>query len=209
MPAGLTAVVDHGLCNLDSIARALEDLGATVEKTRDPRVVEKADRVVLPGVGAFGAAMRHLTEWRLAPAIKDRVAHGDVPFLGICLGMQLMAARGLEYGEHDGLGLVPGVVRRLEPATPEEQVPHIGWNEVEPAGDAPLFQGVPAGSDFYFVHSFHLDLGDPAFEQARTPYCGGFTSAVRVPGTPILGTQFHPEKSQRFGQAVLRNFLAL
>lgn len=209
MPAGLTAIVDYGICNIDSIARALEDLGANVEKTRDPRTVERAERIVLPGVGAFGAAMANLRKWGLHDAIRARVLQADVPFLGICLGMQLMASRGEEYGAHEGLDLVPGTARHLVAKNADERIPHIGWNEVVPAHGDPLFAGIASASDFYFVHSYHLVPDDDAAALARTPYCGGFVSAVGVAGRPIFGTQFHPEKSQRNGQRLLQNFLAI
>jgi glutamine amidotransferase len=208
MAAGLTAVVDYGLCNIDSIARVLEELGATVEKTRDPHVIERADRIVLPGVGSFGAAMRNLEELRLAPAIKERVA-ASAPFLGICLGMQLMAQRSAEHGDHEGLNLVDGSVVKLEPSSPDERIPHIGWNEVVSQDGAELFEGAPQGSDYYFVHSYHLKVEDQSCVIARTPYCGEFVSAVRIPGKPVFGTQFHPEKSQRAGHRLLKNFLAI
>jgi glutamine amidotransferase len=209
MSTSVTTIVDYGLCNIDSIARVLEELGGNVEKTRDPRAVERADRIVLPGVGAFGAAMKNLAAWRLDVAIRERVATSDTPFLGICLGMQLMTDRGEEHGEHAGLGLVAGRTVRLTAQSANERVPHIGWNEALPAGEALLFAGVPEASDFYFVHSYHVVVDDEAAVAARTPYCGGFTSAVALPGKPVFGTQFHPEKSQRNGQRLLRNFLAV
>lgn len=209
MSASTTTIVDYGLCNIDSIARVLEELGAKVATTRDPRVVERADRIVLPGVGAYGAAMKNLAAWRLDVAIRERVASSDTPFLGICLGMQLMTDRGEEHGDHGGLGLIAGRTVRLKPENADERVPHIGWNEALPAGEALLFAGVPAASDFYFVHSYHVVADEAAAVAARTPYCGGFTAAVALPGKPVFGTQFHPEKSQRNGQRLLRNFLAV
>ncbi len=210
MAAGLTAVVDYGLCNLDSMARALEECGAaTVEKTRDPRIVSRADRVVLPGVGTFGAAMRNLRDWHLLDAICEASAN-NVPFLGACLGMQLMATIGTEGGARtQGLGLVEGEVVRLVAQSTEERVPHIGWNEVHPKSGSALFADGDETGDFYFVHSFHIRLVDPSAEAARTPYCGGFTSTIEIPGRPIFGTQFHPEKSQKNGFRLLKRFLAV
>jgi glutamine amidotransferase len=213
MAAGLTAVVDYGLCNVDSMVRALEECGAAhVERTRDPRVVDRADRIVLPGVGTFAAAMRQLNEWRLLDAIRAAAARGGVPFLGACLGMQLMAQRGTEGGGGEpieGIGLVAGEVVRLNPEFPDERVPHIGWNDVAAKPDSVLFEGCPPGSDFYFVHSYHLRLADPADEAARAPYCGGFTAAIEASGRSVFGTQFHPEKSQKNGFRLLKNFLAV
>ena len=209
MAGGLVAVVDHGLCNVDSIARALEECGARVEKTRDPRVVARADRIVLPGVGAFGAAMRNLAAWGLDLAIRESVARGTVPFLGICLGMQLMAKTGTEGGAVPGVDLVDADVVHLVAQGADERVPHIGWNTVTARTDHPLFNGLAPGSDFYFVHSYHLRCRDAACAIATTPYCGGFTAAVALADRPIFGVQFHPEKSQRNGFRLIRNFLAI
>lgn len=208
--AGLTAVVDYGLCNIDSMARALEECGARdVQPTRDPRVIDKADRIVLPGVGSFAAAMRNLDAWRLAEPIRAAAASGRVPFLGACLGMQLMASTGSEGGRGIvGLGLVAGEVVRLEPRDAGEHVPHIGWNEVVARDTSALFAGIAESADFYFVHSYHLRLDDARDEAAHAAYCGGFTAAIEIPGRAIFGTQFHPEKSQRNGFGLLRNFLA-
>jgi glutamine amidotransferase len=210
MAAGLTVVVDYGLCNLDSMARALEECGAVaVEKTRDPRVVLRADRVILPGVGTFGAAMRNLRNWHLLDAVFEASAN-NVPFLGACLGMQLMAKTGTEGGGRtEGLGLVDGEVIRLVSQSAAERVPHIGWNEVHPSAGSVLFDDSEEPGDFYFVHSYHMRLVDPAAEGGRTPYCGGFTSTIEVPGRPIFGTQFHPEKSQKNGFRLLKRFLAV
>ncbi len=213
MAAGLTVVVDYGLCNIDSMVRALEECGARhVEPTRDPRVVDRADRIVLPGVGNFASAMRNLAAWGLLDSIRQRSSTSEVPFLGACLGMQLMASAGAEgatNGKLDGLGLVEGMVVRLERQNADERIPHIGWNEVVTGPGSVLFAGVPEASDFYFVHSYHLKLRDAADEAGRTPYCGGFTSAIAAGGRPIFGTQFHPEKSQKNGFRLLRNFLAV
>lgn len=209
MPSGLVVVVDYGLCNVDSIARGLQEIGARVEVARMPEAVRRADRIILPGVGAFGTAMKNLTDWGLAEAIRERLENSDTPFLGICLGMQLMALTSEEHGTHRGLDLVKGRVLRMAPSHSGERIPHMGWNEVEPVGQAGLFNGIKPGSDFYFVHSYHVVLDDPACCIARTPYCGGITSALQLPGRPIFGTQFHPEKSQQNGQLLLRNFLSV
>jgi glutamine amidotransferase len=212
MAAGITAVVDYGLCNIDSMVRALEECGASqVERTRDPQQVARADRIVLPGVGTFAAAMRILESSGLAAAICD-AASRDVPFLGACLGMQLMATRGTEgsaTGVTSGLGLVDGDVVRLEPKDKAERIPHIGWNDVSDSAGSPLFASLPSDPDFYFVHSYHLVLADSGHEAGRTEYCGGFVAAIGIKGRPLFGTQFHPEKSQAHGFSLLRNFLAV
>jgi glutamine amidotransferase len=213
MGSGLTVVVDYGLCNVDSMMRALEECGAKqVERSRDPRVIDRADRIVLPGVGNFAAAMRNLKGLGLLDSIRQRSSTGEVPFLGACLGMQLMAKAGTEgaaNGKIDGLGLVDGEVVRLQSQNADERIPHIGWNEVMTKSGSVLFDGLPTGGDFYFVHSYHLSLRETSVEAGRTPYCGGFTSAIEVADRPIFGTQFHPEKSQKNGFRLLRNFLAV
>lgn len=213
MAAGLTVVVDYGLCNIDSMIRALEECGATqVERTREPRQVDRADRIVLPGVGNFAAAMRNLKDWGLLDSIKARSASREVPFLGACLGMQLMASsseEGSTAGPVEGLGLVEGEVVKLQPQSSDERVPHIGWNEVARSGRSGLFDGIPESGDFYFVHSYHMKLRTPSAEAGRTPICGGFTSAIALTDKPVFGTQFHPEKSQKNGFQLLRNFLAV
>ncbi len=212
MAAGLTAVVDYGLCNIDSMVRALEECGAAhVEATRDARIVARADRIVLPGVGTFEAAMRNLREWHLLDAIRESSARASVPFLGACLGMQLMARTGTEgkSGNIEGIGLVGGSVVRMTVSREDERIPHIGWNVVHARDGSALFAGIPSGSDFYFVHSYHLRLDDTSAEAARTPYCGDITAAIELPDRPVFGAQFHPEKSQKNGFRLLRNFLSV
>lgn len=200
------AIIDSGMCNLDSIGRAVEECGGSALVTDQPGDLAHADRVVLPGVGSFGEAMAGLRAKSLDEALQEEVLAAAVPFLGICLGMQLLATTGHEGGCTEGLGWVPGVVQRLEPTATDRRVPHMGWNEVHPARDSALLAGIPEGADFYFVHSYHLACGKDDVV-ATTPYCGGFTSAVER-GT-VFGVQFHPEKSQRHGLALLRNFLSI
>jgi glutamine amidotransferase len=200
------AIVDYGMSNLDSVARAVQECGGEPVVTAGPGDLEGAARIILPGVGVFADGMRRLRERGYEAALNEHVWARGVPFLGICLGMQLLASKGWEGGETAGLGWIEGEVVRLEPSGGEFRIPHVGWNEVVQEGGG-LFRGIPSGRDFYFVHSYHLK---PAREEdvlARTPYCGGFISAVRR-GT-VFGTQFHPEKSQKLGFQVLRNFIAL
>ena len=199
------AIVDYGMCNLDSMRRALEECGANARVTADPGDLDEAERIVLPGVGAFADAMRNLRERGLDRALRQQ-AEKRVPLLGVCLGMQLLASRGDEGGGAGGLGLVPGEVVKLEPTADSPRIPHVGWNEVRAAGEHPLFHGLAPDSDFYFVHSYHVRCASPGDVLATTPYCGGFASAIGR--GPVMGTQFHPEKSQRAGFALLRNFLA-
>jgi glutamine amidotransferase len=199
------AIVDHGQSNLNSIARAIEECGGTSMVTDDPAVLRKANRIVLPGVGAFPAAIANLRAKGLFGALLEEVARRPVPLLGICLGMQLLAELGTEGGEHAGLGLIPGKVVKFAPAN-DERVPHMGWNEVRPVCDSALFRGIAANTDFYFVHSYYLECPE-ANAVARTPYCGDFVS-VAANGN-VMAVQFHPEKSQRAGFQLLRNFLAV
>lgn len=201
------AIVDYGLCNLDSIARAVEECGGSAIVTDDPADLKAATHIILPGVGAFADAMRNLSERRFIPALEKQVIGNNIPFLGICLGMQLMATVGLEGGETPGLGWIDGQVQRLIPFGEDSRIPHIGWNEVHPESDNPLFQGIAPGKDFYFVHSYHMVCRNLSDVAARTPYAGGLVSAVSR--DHIFGVQFHPEKSQRAGFQLLRNFLSV
>lgn len=199
------AIIDHGLSNLNSIARAIEECGGTPMVTDNPADLRQANRIVLPGVGAFPAAMANLRAKRLSDALLEEVAHRPVPLLGICLGMQLLAESSTEGSENAGLGLIPGTVVKLS-SSGDERIPHMGWNEVRPTVDSPLFKGIAPNTDFYFVHSYCLVCPE-ANVIARTPYCGEFVSAAAR--SNVMAVQFHPEKSQRAGFQLLRNFLAL
>ncbi|MBM3527038.1 MAG: imidazole glycerol phosphate synthase subunit HisH [Alphaproteobacteria bacterium] len=200
-----TAIVDYGLCNLDSIRRTVEECGGDPVVTDRPADVAAAERMILPGVGAFPDAMRNLRAQGLDRAIRERVGAG-IPLLGICLGMQLLASCGTEGEPTEGLGLLHANVKRLVPVD-GERIPHIGWNEVVHERPSPLTDGIESGRDFYFVHSYHVDCAVGGSVVARTPYCGGFVSVVQ--SGRVFGTQFHPEKSQKSGLRLLRNFLAI
>jgi glutamine amidotransferase len=201
------AIIDYGLCNLDSIARAVEECGGDPVVTDDPSDVGACDRVILPGVGAYGQAMENLNDAGLSNAIREKVSAG-APMLGICLGMQLLSDCGTEFGDHTGLGLIPGIVRRLVPSGSGERVPHIGWNEVHHRRNtATLLAGIDPVKDFYFVHSYYFDVAEERDLVATTPFCGGVAAVVNR--GKVWGTQFHPEKSQKAGFAVLRNFLSM
>lgn len=201
------AIVDYGMGNLDSVARAVEECGGQPVVTDRAAEIEIATHIILPGVGAFGDGIRNLRQRSLDETLREHVLVGGIPFLGICLGMQMLATKGWEGGETPGLGWIDGEVRRLEPVDADTRIPHIGWSEVVPAGESPLFSGIESGRDFYFVHSYHLACNTKEAVAAVTPYCGGFVSAVAR--GRIFGVQFHPEKSQRAGFRLLRNFLAL
>ncbi|WP_066720058.1 imidazole glycerol phosphate synthase subunit HisH [Sphingomonas pituitosa] len=194
------ALIDYGAGNLHSVHNALKAAGAgDIAVTADPAVVLGADRVVLPGVGAFGACASGLRALPgMIEALETRVLRDAVPFLGVCVGMQLLATTGEELGSHAGLGWIPGTVRHL-PAGPELRVPHMGWNDVVPVVDHPLIERGEA----YFLHSFAFD-GDAVL--ATTDHGGPVTAAIGRDN--IVGLQFHPEKSQRYGIALLERFLA-
>ncbi len=192
--------------NLGSVRRALEECGADVRVSSRPEDLPWADRIILPGVGAFATGMQRLQEGAWMPPLRQALENPRVRLLGICLGMQLLATRGEEGGLTPGMGWVAGHVTRLSCHAPQERLPHVGWNEVHPTRPHWLWQGIPDGTDFYFVHSYHLIPAQPDIALATTPYAGGFVSVIGKDN--ILGVQFHPEKSGRPGFQLLRNFLA-
>lgn len=227
----MIALVDYGRGNLGSVEKAFRRVGIPASITQDPRAVDEADAVVLPGDGAFHDAMASLERLGLVPALR-RALDGSRPFLGICLGYQLLFSTSAEFGEGRGLDVIPGAVRRL----PEgRKIPHMGWNRVEHAGDLKLFEGIPSGCHFYFVHSYYpvvagtvstaLTEGGPrqarvapdarsgargtpsALRSAWCEYGVRFAAAIEV--GRIHATQFHPEKSQRWGLRMLENFAAV
>jgi len=197
------AVVDYGRGNLGSVEKAFGRLGLTAVVTEDPRVVADAEAVVLPGDGAFHDAMGNLASRGLLDPLRDCLESGR-PFLGICLGYQLLFTESEEFGQGKGLDVIPGVVRRFPPGL---KVPHMGWNQVEHRGDLALFDGVPSGADFYFVHSYYPDTPDSSLAVASCTY--GVTFPAAIGRGPVFATQFHPEKSQRWGLKLLENFAAL
>jgi len=206
------AIVDCGSGNLRSAAKAFERAAAEneirtgVEVTSAPRAVAVADRIVLPGVGAFADCRRELMAVPgLEAALYEAVIIRARPFLGICVGMQLMAHAGREFEVVEGLGWIAGEVVPIEPAERSLKIPHMGWNEIEPQSTHPLLAGLGSGAHAYFVHSYHFRLGDPADLVATTDY-GGPLAAVIARGN-MAGTQFHPEKSQETGLRLIRNFL--
>ncbi|HMQ30679.1 MAG TPA: imidazole glycerol phosphate synthase subunit HisH [Chloroflexaceae bacterium] len=200
------AVINYGAGNLPNAVRALRAVGADLIVTDDPAVVAAAEAVVLPGVGATADTMRSLRALGIAPVLPAVVASGR-PFLGICVGMQVLLAASVEFGRHDCLGIVPGTVRRLPDGA--GKIPQIGWNQVRYAPGAaghPLFAGIPDGSDFYFVHSFYCDVADPAVVAGRTAYGLDFPSVIVRDN--LAAVQFHPEKSGKYGLKLLENFVA-
>lgn len=197
------AIIDYGMGNLRSVQKAFERLGYSPVVTSDAETLDRADRIVLPGVGAIADAMSSLRAHRLIAPIRRAVA-ANKPFLGICLGFQLLFESSEENGSCDGLGLIPGRVVRFTPR-PGLPVPHIGWNTLTfPEKQASLFRGLTAGVHFYFVHSYYAVCDEPSAVAATTDYGVPFCSAVARGN--LFGTQFHPEKSQSAGMTVLKNF---
>lgn len=204
------AIVDVCSGNLRSVERALAAAGGDTFVTRDPEAVRRADKLVIPGQGALGTFARGLAERGLEPALREHLSSGK-PMLGICLGLQVLFERGEEHGGVPGLGVLGGEVIRFDPAAASSKikVPHIGWNQIEvPAGAPrdPMLDGVPDGAYVYFVHSYHVVPRDRSIVAVETDYGGKFCAAVRKDN--LFACQFHPEKSQRVGQAILRNFVA-
>jgi glutamine amidotransferase len=192
--------------NIGSVRRSLEECGGNVLVSDEPNSLAKADKIILPGVGAFGDGMQHLCKKGWPQALKEAVSTDGKKLLGICLGMQLLAECSYEGGEkHDGLGFIPGSVELFEPLA-SERVPHVGWNEVEQRKRHALFSEIPDGTDFYFVHSYHF-VTDSQYSLATTPYCESFVSVVGKGN--ILGVQFHPEKSSKSGLQLLKNFIEI
>lgn len=199
------AIVDYGMGNLRSVQKALERVGAPAAVVRTPDAVRAASAVVLPGVGAFGACMRNLQEAGLAEVVVDVIRRGT-PFFGICLGMQLLFEESEEFGPVRGLGVFPGKVVRFA-LHPERPVPHMGWNQIRICADVPQLAGVRDGAFVYFVHSYYVVPADPRLAATTTDYGIDFVSAVCADN--VFATQYHPEKSQRVGLALLRNFVEL
>jgi len=204
--AEVVALVDYGAGNLHSVRNALVAAGAeTVNVTADPDVVRAADRIILPGVGAFGACATGLRAIPgLVEAMAERVHVGGAPFLGICVGMQLLADRGLEHGATPGLGWIAGEVRAIEVTDPAIKVPHMGWNDVVPTPHEDGAELIEPG-EAYFLHSYHFQPADGRHIAAMTDHGGGLVAAVARDN--ILGVQFHPEKSQSYGLELLSRFL--
>lgn len=207
----MLAIIDYDAGNLRSVAKALERLGETPVITRDPDTILSADHIILPGVGSFGDAMNRLYQYGLVDVIRDAAASG-VPFLGICLGLQLLFASSEETPGVDGLGICKGQILRI-PNNGGLKIPHMGWNSLSYSGTPEenphgrLFAGIPEDSYVYFVHSYYLKADDPSIVTATTEY--GTHIHASIEQGNVFGCQFHPEKSGSIGLAILKNFLSV
>lgn len=206
----LTAIIDYESGNLHSAHKAFERMAAeadagSVVVTSNPEVVSRADRLVLPGDGAFPACRDALVSSSVFEALRDAVENKARPFLGICVGMQLMAKRGFEYHETEGLGWINGEVRAIKPDSQRLKIPHMGWNDLIVAQEHPILKDVNSGDHAYFVHSYQMNMGDKSELYAYVDY-GGAVSAV-VGRDTMVGMQFHPEKSANIGLQLIANFL--
>jgi len=199
----MIVVVDYGMGNLHSIAKALEFVGAEVLVSNKKEDLELADKIVLPGVGAFRDGMMNLQKNKLDKILFQEVIKKKKPFLGVCLGMQLLADKSNEFGNWKGLGFIPGEVKKFD-VEDTLKIPHIGWNNVEFIKDHPVLSGIKDNSDFYFVHSYCFTCKDQSHIYGKTDYGGLFTSIIVKDN--IFAVQFHPEKSQKDGLTLLSNF---
>jgi glutamine amidotransferase len=202
----MIGIVDYGLGNLTSVAGAISKLGFQPTITSDADALAGADKLILPGVGAFPDGMANLAERGLIDVLNDLVIARRKPILGICLGFQLLGKGSEEFGQTQGLGWIDAAVTRLAPDEPGLRVPHVGWNELtQTKPDCILFDGVDDGALFYFVHSYRMETPPDGSEAGTCDYGGAFTAAVQKGS--VFGTQFHPEKSQQAGLTLLGNFL--
>jgi imidazole glycerol-phosphate synthase subunit HisH len=201
----MIALVDYGASNLHSVRHAFEAIGADVMLAARPEDLRAAERIVLPGVGAFGECVRNLRASGLTDALHEEVFGRGKPLLGICLGLQILARDSEEGGSHEGFGWLPGRVRLLDSAAAGMKVPHIGWNEVNALRPTAMFKGLRPGASFYFVHSYHFVPDEQSLLAATADYGGPITAAIEHDN--LFATQFHPEKSQQNGLRLLENFL--
>lgn len=203
----MIAIIDYGMGNLRSVQKGFEKVGFEAVVTTEPKTVLEADRIVLPGVGAFRDCIKNLEEGGFIEPILRVIREGR-PFLGICLGLQLLFTESEEFGRHKGLNVIPGRVVRfpegMVAGEEELKVPHMGWNQLSMMRRPPAFSGIPDGANFYFVHSFYVQPEDPSVIATTTDYGIEFCSSVWKDN--IVATQFHPEKSQERGLAILKNF---
>jgi len=202
----MIAIIDYGSGNIHSIRNALEMVGASVLVTCEPDDLRDCSHLVLPGVGAFSQCISNLRASGIEESIREEVLVNGKPFYGICVGMQVLAREGHEFGVFEGLGWINGVVKRFELETTTFKIPHVGWNDLVVLRDSPLFEGIPSNDrTFYFTHSYHLVAEEPELVAATCDHGLDFTAAIQKDN--IFATQFHPEKSQENGLRLLENFV--
>ncbi len=200
----MIAIIDYEMGNVRSVRQGFETVGCRAVVTRDPRVIDRATHVVLPGVGAFGECVRNLQRFHLIDPLHRAIARGK-PFLGICLGLQVLFSESEEFGVHRGLNILRGKVKRFPAgSSPSLKIPHMGWNTIRVKRPMPLFEGIESEAHVYFVHSYYVEPEEPETVCTETSYGAPFASSVTK--GKIFACQFHPEKSQRVGLQLLRNF---
>ena len=199
----MVAIIDYEMGNLRSVQKAFEAIGCSATVTRSPQTIDDASHVVLPGVGAFGDCMRNLERFGLVSSVHKTIEKGK-PFLGICLGLQLLFTESEEFGVHHGLDILSGRVVRFRSTDATMKIPHMGWNQIQFASPMPILKGIPGGSYLYFVHSFYVKPDDRAIIGTTTDYGTSFASGIWKDN--LFACQFHPEKSQRWGIQILKNF---
>lgn len=203
----MIVIIDYGMGNLRSVSKALEAIDVEHIISNDPNSLDKADKILLPGVGAFGDGMQNLRQLGFVEALEKHVIKNKKPLLGICLGMQLLAKSSEEMGRHQGLGFIDAEIKPFDTTNFDLKVPHVGWNNVIYKKDSVLFKEIPDSSDFYFVHSFHMNSENKKIIAGITDYGYDFISSIE--NENIFGCQFHPEKSQKYGLKILSNFAQL
>ena len=202
----MVAIIDYEMGNLRSVQKAFEAIGCSAHVTRSPQVIDDASHVVLPGVGAFGDCMRNLERFGLVSSVCKTIKTGK-PFLGICLGLQLLFTESEEFGSHHGLDILSGRVVRFRSTNATMKIPHMGWNQIKAANSMPILKDIPDGSYVYFVHSYYVEPDDQTLIGTTTDYGTSFASGIWKDN--LFACQFHPEKSQRWGLQILKNFSLL
>jgi glutamine amidotransferase len=203
----MIAVVDYGAGNVRSVINALELIKQKPVVTKDPDELSKASVIILPGVGAFGDCMQAIKRYNLVDPLNEIILKDKKPYLGICLGMQILAQKGLEKGDHEGLAWIQGTVKKMVPDEKKYRIPHMGWNDVTYNKKCPLFNDMVEAPAFYFVHSYHLEVDGPDADTVVASCWHGMQVTVALQKDNIFGVQFHPEKSQEEGIKLLKNFL--
>jgi glutamine amidotransferase len=203
----MIGLIDYGSGNFASVYNALKTLTQDIEIIKNGKQLNTCSHIILPGVGSFGSAISKLNKLGLVDDLRDAVLSKKIPFLGICVGMQLLAEIGFEFGEHRGLGFIKSKVKKLDIDQEKFPLPHMGWNNLLNMENSPLFNGMDIEATFYFVHSFHLEIEEPSIKTVNVNYGKDFVAALSMGN--IHGVQFHPEKSQYYGLKLLDNFIRL